>query len=112
MLGGGGNPAAYYVLDGERLPHDASGSRADLTSLRSGNEYVGLDVETTVAPAAETWISPIETISNSEAGFERVYQGSAVVFSWPIPLGVGERTAVRMEHIVRTSRDRAEEEGL
>ena len=112
MLGGGANPAAYYLLDGERLPHDATGSRAALTSLRSGNEYVGLDVETTVAPAAETWISPIETISNSEAGFERVYQGSALVFTWPIALGAGERTTVRMKHVVRANRDRAEEEGL
>jgi hypothetical protein len=112
MLGGGANPAAYYILDGERVPHDGAGSRAGLTSLHSGNDYVGLDVATAVTPAADAWIAPIETVSNSEAGFERVYQGSSLVLTWPVDLAPGARTSVRMEHLVSTSRDRAEEEGL
>jgi alpha-amylase len=112
MLGGGGNPAAYYHLDGERVPHDIAGSRASLSELRSGNDYVGLDVATRVEPAAETWISPVDTVSNSEAGFERVYQGSAVVFAWPLVLPAGVATTVRVEHTVTTARDRAAEEEL
>ncbi len=112
MLGGGGNPAAYYLVDGERVPHDSAGSRASITAIRSGNEYVGLDVATWVGPAAEAWISSIDTISNSEAGFERVYQGSALVFAWPLALAPGATTTVRIEHTVTTSRDRAVEEGL
>jgi len=108
----GANPAAYYVLDGERVPHDSTGSRAGLASLHSGNEYVGLDVTTTLTPAADAWIAPIETVSNSEAGFERVYQGSALVLTWQLDLAPGARTSVRVEHLVATSRDRAEEEGL
>jgi alpha-amylase len=112
MLGGGGNPAAYYDLDGERVPHDIAGSRASLRELRSGNDYVGLDVTTRVEPAAETWISPVDTVSNSEAGFERVYQGSAVVFAWPLVLAAGVATTVRVEHTVTTARDRAAEEEL
>jgi alpha-amylase len=112
MLGGGANPAAYYVLHGERVPHDSTGSRAGLVSLHSGNEYVGLDVATAVTPAADAWIAPIETVSNSEAGFERVYQGSALVLTWPLDLAPGGRISVRVEHVVSTSRDRAEEEGL
>ena len=112
MLGGGGNPAAYYLLDGERIAHDAAGSRASLGELRSGNDYIGLEVATRVQPAAETWISPIDTVSNSEAGFERVYQGSALVFAWPIVLAAGAATTVRVEHTVTTARDRAVEEEL
>jgi hypothetical protein len=112
MLGGGGNPAAYYLLDGERVPHDDAARRASLGELRSGNDYVGLEIATRVAPAAETWISPIDTVSNSEAGFERIYQGSALVFSWPLVLPAGAATTVRVEHTVTTSRDRAAEEGL
>ena len=112
MLGGGANPAAYYAVDGERITHDRSDRRAGLASLHSGNDYVGLDVATTVTPAADAWISPIETISNSEAGFERVYQGSALVFTWPLDLAPGARMSVRVGHVIATSRDRAEEEGL
>ena len=112
MLGGGSNPAAYYLLDGERVTHDRANNRAGLGALHSGNEYVGLDVATTVTPATEAWISPIETVSNSEAGFERVYQGSALVLTWPLDLAPGAQISVRVEHVVSTSRDRAEEEGL
>ncbi len=102
MLGGGSNPAAYYALDGERLTHDSALTRVGLASIHSGNDYVGIDVATTVTPAAAAWISPIETISNSEAGFERVYQGSALVFSWPLDLApegarVRERGARRLD---------------
>jgi alpha-amylase len=112
MLGGGSNPAAFWDLDGERLPHDSAGSRAGVSRLRSGNDFVGIELETRVQPPADAWIAPIETVSNSEAGFERVYQGSALVLARPIALAPGERTTVTVRHAVRTERDRAEEECL
>lgn len=35
------------------------------------------------APGAEMfWIAPIETVSESEEGFERVYQGSQILAVW------------------------------
>jgi 4-alpha-glucanotransferase len=32
--------------------------------------------------AEEFWITPIETVSESEDGFERVYQGSQILAVW------------------------------
>ena len=110
MLGGGGNPAAWYRVDGERTAHDATGVRDDLTEVRQGNDHVGVSISTTVAPAADAWWAPIETISNSENGFERVYQGSALLLSWPLTLGPGQSREFRIEHAVTTARDRAAEE--
>ncbi len=112
MLGGGGNPAAYWDLGGERTAHDVARSRTAVAELRSGNDYIGLEVATSVAPAAEAWHAPIETVSNSEAGFERVYQGSALLIAWPVDLAPGARTTVRVSHLVTTSRDRAREESV
>jgi hypothetical protein len=35
------------------------------------------------APGSEQyWIAPIETVSESEEGFERVYQGSQILAVW------------------------------
>ena len=35
------------------------------------------------APGADNfWIAPIETVSESEDGFERVYQGSQILARW------------------------------
>jgi alpha-amylase len=39
------------------------------------------------APACdEFWIAPIETVSESEGGFERVYQGSQILPVWRLDL--------------------------
>jgi len=36
--------------------------------------------------AQEFWITPIETVSESEDGFERIYQGSQIIAVWPVEL--------------------------
>ena len=33
--------------------------------------------------------APVETVSLSEAGFERVYQGLAILLCWPVELPPG-----------------------
>jgi len=112
MLGGGGNPAAFYEVDGVRSPHDGSGSAVGVSLVRSGNTYIGVEVATRAEPPASAWWGAIDTISNSEGGFERVYQGSCLVFSWPLHLAPGASRTFRVRHEVSTTRDRAEEEGL
>ncbi len=112
LLGGGGNPAAYYCIAGERLAHDSTGTAAEVTALEAGNTAVGLALTTRLAPAAEAWWSSIETISLSEEGFERTHQGSSLTFVWPLRLAPGEQAAYGIEHRLATGRDRAEEEGL
>jgi alpha-amylase len=110
FLGGGANPAAYHEVRGERSAHDGSGAEAGLTQVAAGNDAIGIRLETTMEPPADTWWAPIETVSNSEAGFERIYQGSGQLFSWPISLQPGEQFKVRLEQRVRTTRDHAAEE--
>ena len=110
FLGGGGNPAAFYLVDGTRLRHDSAGEREPLSRIGSGNTDIGIHLTTDVEPPATAWWYPIETISNSESGFERVYQGSSLVFSWPVDLAAGERIEVEMRHAVVATRDHAAEE--
>jgi 4-alpha-glucanotransferase len=109
MLGGGGNPAAYYRIGDESLSHDSSGQRAELGLIASGNSYIGIELTTTIEPAAGAWWSPIETISNSEHGFERIYQGSALLFTWPLELAPNETRTVSVCNVVTTTRDRTAE---
>ena len=106
MLGGGGNPAAWWEVAGDRSRHDAAGSATDLTTIAQGNDHIGVSVTTTTDEPAEAWWAPIETISNSENGFERVYQGSGLLLSWPVRLGAGERWSRTVRHEVATTRDR------
>jgi alpha-amylase len=110
MLGGGGNPSAWWDVAGTRTGHDVAGTAGSVEALAQGNDYIGVWVDTRVTPAAEAWWAPIDTISNSEAGFERVYQGSALLLSWPLSLEPGAARTVRVDHAVATARDRAQEE--
>ena len=49
------------------------------------------------APGAkEFWIAPIETVSESEEGFERVYQGSQILAIWQPPLVAQEAWFARL----------------
>jgi alpha-amylase len=110
MLGGGGNPAAWWEADGVRTAHDAPGAAIRHASLAQGNDYVGIAVGTTVSSPAGAWWAPVETISNSESGFERVYQGAGLLLSWPLSLAAHGSFTVRVSHLVTTARDLTVEE--
>ena len=42
------------------------------------------------SPPARVVVSPVRTVSQSEGGFEAVYQSSSVVVQWPLKLSAGE----------------------
>jgi alpha-amylase len=100
LLGGGHNPAAWHAVGGERIPHDERVVVEGIDRLASGNDQLGLAIETIVDGPANAWIAPIESVSNSEGGFELVYQGSAVVVVRAIRLVPGERASLRLEQRV------------
>ena len=110
LLGGGSNPDAWYDLDGTRSPHDGTGEAPGVTVIGYGNDWAGVAIEARPDPAADAWWSPIETISNSESGFERVYQGSTLLLSWPARIEPGETRRFSVTQQVAVARDRAEEE--
>ena len=107
LLGGGGNPSAWYDVDGARSAHDGSGQAPGVAAIGYGNDWVGVAVRAVPEPAADAWWSPIETVSNSESGFERVYQGSSLLFSWPLRLAAGEARRFSLRQAVSVARDRA-----
>ncbi len=110
MLGGGGNPAAWLEIDGERTTHDAHRTATSQTGVSQGNDTIGIAITTKISPAADVWCAPVETVSNSEAGFERVYQGAGMLLTWPLSLAGGASRTVTVRHAVATTRDRALEE--
>ena len=46
------------------------------------DEWQRVKITLEARPEPRWWIVPVETISQSEAGFERVYQGSAILAVW------------------------------
>ncbi|HEV8053671.1 MAG: DUF1925 domain-containing protein [Chloroflexi bacterium] len=104
MLGGGGNPQAWYsvpVAPGGpegRSQHDGRGDARGVERSRFGNDHLGVEVTASLTPAGRVTWYPIETVSSSEGGFERIYQGSSLHLRWPVTLGEGvARVAVCFE---------------
>jgi putative acetyltransferase len=82
LLGGGGNPAGWIEVGGRRAGHDSTGTAASVGRFVQGNDHLGIAIELEMEPPGDAWWAPIETVSNSESGFERVYQGSGLLASW------------------------------
>ena len=112
MLGGGGNPEAWWEIDGARISHDGHGAASGVGRLAQGNGWLGLELESVIEPVADAWYAPIETVSNSEAGFERVYQGSALLLSWQVRLEPGALFTATIQHRATVSVDLAAQESV
>jgi 4-alpha-glucanotransferase len=107
LLGGGHNPTAFHSIDGRRIAHDESATAGGVDRLRAGNEWLGVAVETVADGPVDAWISPIESVSNSESGFELVYQGSVVLLHRQVELGPGESASLRLEQRATVTADLA-----
>jgi 4-alpha-glucanotransferase len=79
----------YYEVSGVRRNLRWSGvAPGAALKIVDGWQRVCLSLE---APGAkEYWVAPIDTISESEDGFERVYQGSQLLAVWPIRFEPGK----------------------
>jgi alpha-amylase len=113
LMGGGHNPAAYYESEsGKRTPHDASGEVDVAANIVFGNDYEGVRVVARPEPPARLTWYPVETVSNSEAGFERVYQGSSLLFRWPVSLAPGGKLGFSVAFDTTQQTDRAAAEAV
>jgi hypothetical protein len=103
LMGGGANPQAYYRWGEEEVRHDSAGElAASDPDLSFGNTYAGVDISAVAKPpAARAWYA-VETVSNSEAGFERVYQGSCLTFRWPLRLEATDLARYSVSFAVET----------
>ena len=54
--------------------------------LALGNRQLGIEIRVKLSQKVRLWRFPVEAICNSEAGLERVYQGSCLVLLLPFRL--------------------------
>lgn len=58
----------------------------DVSGIGLRDEWMAIDYQLTWDKSGDVWRFPVETVSQSEAGFEKVYQSSAVFPNWQIDL--------------------------
>ncbi len=99
LLGGGGNDQAYYRVPGRQLANehfDSSGEVEHVERFHIGNTWVQQDVAFALSQPATLWRYSIETVTGSEAGFERNHQGSCLTLLWPLLLEPGQNWQVEI----------------
>ncbi|MFQ5823716.1 MAG: alpha-amylase/4-alpha-glucanotransferase domain-containing protein [bacterium] len=79
----------YFVFPGHTLEDSRLRSIGEVMESKEVllmDEWLRLSISINLEKAAKIWRFPIETISQSEGGFERVYQSSVVFPNWRIQL--------------------------
>ena len=76
--------------------HIGTASGIDQYALNSDIVTVGTGIQHTLSVSADIWWFPIESVTNSESGFEANYQGTAILNSWQLNLAPAARWQVTL----------------
>ena len=82
----------YYLVDGKKPDAPLMGDAGDADGVESAclvDEFFGFAARLGASAPFTLWRFPVETVSQSEGGFERTYQGSALMQSWAVELAPG-----------------------
>ncbi len=93
-------PDRYFHIPG-RLIEDrrlaSIGALENIGEVHLIDEWNRMKVTLRTDKRGGLWRFPIETVSLSESGFERVFQGSCLLFYWPLELEPGKQFEVNIE---------------
>lgn len=109
-LPGGASDRYYYDGAGQRLGQlDSSQNLSNCDRVGLVDEWLGIDVSLELSRPSQLWCFPIETVSQSEGGFETVHQACCVVPHWEFIAPADGRWSVEIRLGVDTSAAQAKE---
>ena len=88
-LTAGNAPDRYFDL-AARPTLGSSGRARDRMEVTLVDEWAAVEARLRWNPAAELAWGPVETVSLSDGGFERIYQGTALLLVWSLDIGADE----------------------
>ncbi len=97
----GNAPDRFYQIDNMCLQERnlaSLGSIPNINNINLLDEWLGLHIRLEFDQETTVWRFPIETISMSEAGFERIYQCSVVFPNWKFKLDAGKSWKTSIKH--------------
>jgi hypothetical protein len=95
-LTAGDAPGRYLTLP-DRPSLGSSGRVRGANDVSLVDEWAGVAVRLGWTPGVELAWAPVQTVSISEAGFERIHQGTALLLTWPVTLAAGGECELRAE---------------
>ncbi len=88
---GGDSHHGYLAVGADRRSLNTFAGDAEISTLTVGSTLPDLagEVKLHLGRPANLWYFPLEVVSNSEAGYERVYQGTCTLLWWDMLLEPG-----------------------
>ncbi len=103
-------PDRYYTVNG-RKPRDAFlcsvGQDEGVQSVQLTDAWQGFEIQISSHEPAALWRFPVETVSQSEGGFEKIYQGSCLLLLWDVCLQPGAALDLGVDIAVKILPERA-----
>ncbi len=94
--GGADRQHVVFGIDGRKLAMTDVAEHLDIAAYSVTSMLRGLHTDVALSRPATLWRFPLETVTLSEAGFERGYQGTAFLQVWPLYLAAGESWQVEL----------------
>jgi alpha-amylase len=109
-MAGGATDRFFYDENGRQLGLlDARQDLGKMSRLGLVDEWLGLDVALETTVPCGFWTMPIQTVSQSESGFELVHQSCAVVPHWEFVAAADGRWSVQLTLSLDTSAAQAKQ---
>ncbi len=103
-LASGADDRYYYDATGQqRGPLESVQVLKDCARVGLVDEWLGIDVAIDSSQTGDIWTFPIQTVSQSEGGFELVHQSACVVPNWQFLAPENGRWSVQLRMSVDTS---------
>ncbi|MBI4443108.1 MAG: DUF1926 domain-containing protein [Acidobacteria bacterium] len=97
-------PDRYYAAGDWKEHLDWQGEKTLAGPLTLHDDWLQVNIELNATPvAAHWWLCPIFTVSQSEEGIERVYQGSSILSVWDVDLAASGSWEGEVEMVLRTT---------
>lgn len=81
-------------LYSDNKPMDTKKENKDSDGIGLIDKYYGFAVDLKWTRADLLWRFPVKTVSHSEGGLERTYQGSCIMPSWKLDIGLGAKKRI------------------
>ncbi len=89
----GNAPDRYFTFNGQRPSASflcSIGEKSGIDSIHLTDEWKGIEIRIALSRPGLLWRFPIETVSLSEGGFEKIYQASCLLPLWEVELAPGK----------------------
>lgn len=95
----GDDPRRYFLFPGLEVKDRrlcSSGTIPEVEQVGLQDDVSGFGVSLDLSPKGQLWRFPLETVSQSEAGVQKTYQGTVLLFHWPFSLGPGKKKLLNL----------------